>query len=139
MCHPFCARNEVESWPGENSVDRIRYLSGLEYERRFRDWIEGVGYDLEIYRKTFRQARVEWRISPIDDQTSALRITVYPEPLQGKSAIMRWLAHVAFIRPKLSSYLDSVVRGFEWYITKGEAVPRNQFGRHRWFSQRKQA
>jgi hypothetical protein len=26
------------------------------------------------------------------------------------------------------------VRGFEWYATKGQPVPRNQFGTHPWFS-----
>jgi hypothetical protein len=26
------------------------------------------------------------------------------------------------------------VRGFEWYVTRGEPVPRNKFGKHPWFS-----
>jgi hypothetical protein len=34
----------------------------------------------------------------------------------------------------LKKYLESVVRGFEWYVMRGEPVPRNQFGRHPWFS-----
>ena len=32
--------------------------------------------------------------------------------------------------------LVMVTRGFEWYVTRGEPVPRNQFGPHPWFSAR---
>jgi len=39
-----------------------------------------------------------------------------------------------YIRPMLKTYLSSVTRGFEWYVTSGEPVPRNHFGRHSWFS-----
>jgi hypothetical protein len=48
-CHPFCARNPVKVWPGSNSQDEVHYLSGWVYERRFHQWIEGIGYDLETY------------------------------------------------------------------------------------------
>jgi len=34
----------------------------------------------------------------------------------------------------LAKYLQSVVMGFEWYVIRGEVVPRNQFGPHPWFS-----
>jgi hypothetical protein len=34
----------------------------------------------------------------------------------------------------LGKYLQSVVKGFEWYVTRGEPVPRDQFGKHTWFS-----
>ena len=27
-CHPFCAANPVQAWPGERSRDEVRYLSG---------------------------------------------------------------------------------------------------------------
>jgi hypothetical protein len=35
LCHPFCASNRVEVWPGEGSWDLIHCLSGWIYERRF--------------------------------------------------------------------------------------------------------
>jgi hypothetical protein len=70
-CHPFCAKNPVAAWPGEDSRDSVHYLSGWVFERRFRR----------------------------------------------------------------RSYLLSVVGGFEWFVTRGEPVPRNQFGRHPWFSE----
>ena len=137
LCHPFCERNPVDHWPGKDSVDRIQYLNGLRYERRFYDWIEGTGYDLQILRGTRRQADVSWRITVVDDSNSTLRITVFPEAFQQRPVAIRWIPHLFVLRPKLSSYLDSVLRGFEWYITKGEAVPRNQFGEHPWYSRRK--
>ena len=27
-CHPFCARNPIQVWPGEGSRDEVHYLSG---------------------------------------------------------------------------------------------------------------
>ena len=49
-CHPFCAQNPIEAWPGDGSRDQVHCLSGWVYERRFCQWIDGVGYDLEIGR-----------------------------------------------------------------------------------------
>ena len=57
-CHPFCARNPVHRWPGADSHDEIHYLSGRVFERRFRSWIEGVGYDLEVGRPGGRTSSV---------------------------------------------------------------------------------
>ena len=48
LVHPFCESNVVVEWPGETSIDQIRYRSGNGYDRRFTRWIDGVGYDLEI-------------------------------------------------------------------------------------------
>lgn len=133
-CHPFCAANPVHEWPGEHSRDEVHYLSGWIFERRFRRWIEGVGYDLDIGRRCGRTSRVSWRIMPEDDSGSSLRITVYPYVLQSIPIVIRWIPHLARVRPMLETYLSSVTRGFEWYVTRGEPVPRNCFGRHPWFS-----
>ena len=134
LCHPFCASNPVHAWPGPGSRDEVRYLSGWVYERQFRAWHEGVGYDLEIGRKGGSKSLVSWRITPIDDQSSKLRITVCPHPLQNLPAIIRWIPYVLWLRPLTRKYLESVVGGFEWYIVRHEAVPRNAFGTHPWFS-----
>ncbi len=134
LCHPFCERNPVEVWPGAESRDVIHYLSGWIYERRFRRWLDGVGYDLEIGEPGGRTSFVSWRITPLDEQSCRLRISVEPHLLQELPAAIRWLPHGAFVRPMLRRYLSSVVRGFEWYVTRGEPVPRDQFGRHPWFS-----
>jgi len=132
--HPFCTKNPVHEWGSANSRDEIHYLSGWSYERRFSEWHDGRGYDLETYRKDKRIASVSWRITEVDDATSMLEITVYPHVLQDWPAIARWVAYWLRIKPYLRSYLRSVVMGFDWYITKGERVPRDAFGKHPWFS-----
>lgn len=134
LCHPFCKRNPVIAWPGEGAKDEIHYLSGWVYERSIRRWIEGVGYDLEIGRPGGGVSQVTWRISPTRLRDSVLEITVYPHLLQHLPVAVRWIPHLARLRPQLRAYLSSVVRGFEWYVIRGEPVPRNQFGTHPWFS-----
>ena len=132
--HPFLADNPIEAWPGANSRDEVRYLSGVIYERRFRGWQDGEGFDLEIFHKGERSAWVSWRIVPTDADRTNLSITVYPLAMQHLPAVVRRLPHLFVLRPRLRAYLESVVRGYEWYITKGEPVPRNQFGAHPWYS-----
>ena len=134
LCHPFCRKNPVHVWPGPQSRDEIHYLSGLVYERRFNDWVDGVGYDLDIVGKGGSKARVSWRITPLDDRQCALRITVYPLTLQNFPTIVRWIPHLYWLRPQLRNYLESVVHGVEWNVIRNEQVPRNAFGTHPWFS-----
>ena len=134
LCHPFCSSNPVQVWPGPESRDEVHYLSGWILERRFVHWLEGVGYDLEIGRCGGEKSFVSWRIAPIDDQNCTLRITVYPHILQRVPLVIRWLPHMLRVRPMLRKYLQSVVGGFDWYVTCGEPVPRNNFGSHPWFS-----
>ncbi len=133
-CHPFCTKNPVHEWDGARSRDEIHYLSGWMYERRFREWDEGRGYDLDTYRGDKLIASVSWRVTEIDDASSTLEITVYPHVLQTWPAIARWFAYWLRIKPYLRSYVRSVLMGFEWYITRGERVPRDAFGKHPWFS-----
>ena len=133
-CHPFCARNPVHAWPGANARDEVHYLSGWMYERRFRNWIEGVGYDLEIGRPGGGQSSVSWRIEPRAENSCTLTITVFPDVLQDLPVAIRWIPHLLRVRPMLKQYLDSVVRGFEFYVLHGEPVPREDFGTHPWFS-----
>lgn len=134
LCHPFCAANPVHQWPGEHSRDEVHYLSGWVFERRFCRWIDGIGYDLEIGRKGGKSSFVSWRIGATSERSSVLRIAVYPYALQKLPLVIRWLPHRLRLKPLLSRYLSSVVKGFEWYLVHGEPVPRNHFGSHPWFS-----
>jgi hypothetical protein len=134
LCHPFCARNPVQVWPGPGSKDEVHYLSGWVLERRFLEWIDGIGYDLDIGRSGGARSLVSWRITPIDDHSCALRIKVCPHALQHLPTVIRWLPHTLWLRPLLQKYLDAVVRGVEWYVIRGAPVPRNAFGTHPWFS-----
>ncbi len=134
FCHPFCKTNPVEIWPGEGSHDLIEYLNGWVFERRFFNWYEGIGYDLEIGRRGGRNSEVSWRIRKIDSNQSILTICIYPYIVQNLPVAIRWIPHLFRVRPSLRSYLDSVTKGFEWFINRNEKVPRNQFGKHPWFS-----
>lgn len=133
-CHPFCEKNPVDQWPGVGAKDTIHYYSGWVLHREFSNWVDDVGYDLIIGRKGGRQSYVSWRITQDGDNLSTLNITLYPHVLRNVPVAIRWIPHFAFIRPKMQNYLDSVVRGFEWFITTGTPVTKNQFGSHPWFS-----
>lgn len=132
--HPFVKANPVQRWAGADSRDEVHYLNGAVYRREFREWHEGGGYELEIFHEDRKLAWVSWYILMYCDAPRALEITVYPLALQHWPTTLRWAPHLALLKPRLQTYLDSVVRGFEWFITKGEPVPRNQFGKHPWYS-----
>jgi hypothetical protein len=133
-CHPFCESNPVYEWPGVGSRDAVYYHSGWVLHREFINWVAGVGYDLLIGREGGRNSYVSWRIGADQENTATLSITIYPHTLQHIPAAIRWLPHIMYIQPALSSYLKSVVKGFEWFITTGNPVARDQFGSHQWFS-----
>ena len=128
--HPFLADNPIENWPGPASRDEVHYLNGVVYTRDFKEWHDGAGFELEISRRSKKIAWVSWQVMPVAENTATLRITVLPD----LSPLVRWVPYLLILRPRLRSYLRSVVGGFRWYIEKCEAVPRNQFGAHPWFS-----
>jgi hypothetical protein len=134
LYHPFCEKNIVFDWPGSESHDEIHYFNGVVLVRRFTDWYEDVGYDLEIGRDGGRTSVASWRISPIDEQRSSIAITIYPHAFQRLPIVVRWMPHLFWLRPQLERYLTSVVDGLHHFVTRGEKVQRNQFGAHPWFS-----
>lgn len=133
-CHPFCEKNPVTNWPGVGGRDTIYYYSGWVLHRKFTDWIEGIGYDLTIGREGGKDSFVSWRITEEMENLSNLQITIFPHALQKIPAAFRWAPHLLYIRPALQSYLESVVKGFDWFITTGTPVTKDQFGSHKWFS-----
>jgi hypothetical protein len=134
LCHPFCQSNPVEKWPGKDSVDWVKYYNGLEFKRVFTNWIDGIGYDLLIGKKDGKQSKVVWRILNYDNSLSELNITIYPHNLNKYPNFVKSLAYIFYIKPMLLKYLSSVLSGFSFYITNGLPVEKNQFGKHRWFS-----
>ena len=134
LYHPFCEKNPVFEWSGAASHDEVHYFNGVVLVRRFKNWYDDVGYDLEIGRTGGRQSFVSWRIRPVENNRGSIEITIYPHALQNVPTAVRWLPHLTRLRPQLGSYLQSVVKGLEWFITQGQPVRRNQFGAHPWFS-----
>ncbi len=132
-CHPFCAANPVDVWPGVGSEDHIEYFNGRTITRRFVGWQEGAGYDIEITDANGTVATVDWRLSG-EGAGSALTIAITPHLFGNVPAVLRWVPYRALVRPMLARYLRAVVAGIEWRVTTGRPVRRNQFGAHRWFS-----
>ncbi|MHA1217427.1 MAG: hypothetical protein ACTSO5_01940 [Candidatus Heimdallarchaeaceae archaeon] len=138
LCHPFCKENIVKKWPGKDSADTIIYFSGWEFERNFFEWKIEKGYKLMIGRKGGRKTEVQWEIKESkkvgEGEQALLNISLKTPYLQEIPVIFRWIPHFLYLKPKMKKYLNSVVRGFEYYITTGKPVERNQFGSHSWFS-----
>ena len=79
--HPFCEHNPVMVWPGSAARDEIHYRSGWVYQRTFTDWIDGVGYDLDIGAAGEPISHVSWRLAPQSERACQLTISVWPRPL----------------------------------------------------------
>lgn len=132
--HPFCRTNEVLSWDDDERADRLEYLNGLTYVRRFQSWTPMEGYTLLIGEEGGYQSFVEWTVKAEGKHQSSLIICVHPFLLAGWP---KWASALPFrwwIRPRLTRYLKAVLAGYHHVETTGEAVPRNHFGRHGWFS-----
>jgi hypothetical protein len=129
--HPFCASNEVERWSGVGSRDRIRYHSGVLYEREALAWVDGVGYDLTVGPPPGPIAVARWRIDPADG-ADRCRITIEVTSFVRSDVTVevRERYERSVIRGAIPPYLDSVVRGVAWYSETGTPVQRNQFGAH---------
>ena len=132
--HPFCKRNNVISWPGNGSEDRLEYHNGMKFKRNFYNWSDN-GYDLRIGGKR-DMAIVNWVVEG-DDIKSSLRIRINPvikNYIPFKSKFIQTLLWFIYIKPMLQSYINHVTKGFSFYIKSENIVSPNQFGNHRWFS-----
>ena len=131
--HPFCRENSIIHWDNDNHEDKIVYLNDRTYIRRFVSWRTFEGYDLWIGDNNKDQSFVEWRLEKIDNG-SKLTITIYPFLLSTWPKVFSFLPYFLYINIKLKSYLFSVLSGIEWYVKEKTPVPKNQFGKHTWFS-----
>ena len=131
--HPFCKENSIIKWNNDHHEDKILYLNNKTYIRKFVSWKALKGYDLWIGDNNKDQSFVEWRLEKAGNR-SKLTITVYPFLLSTWPRILSFLPYFLYINIKLKSYLVSVLSGIEWYVKEKTPVPKNQFGRHSWFS-----
>ena len=131
--HPFCKENSIIKWNNDHHEDRILYLNEKTYIRKFVSWRVLKGYDLWIGDNNKDQSFVEWRLEKVGSR-SKLTITVYPFLLSTWPRILSFLPYFLYINIKLKSYLFSVLSGIDWYIKENTPVPKNQFGKHSWFS-----
>ena len=133
LYHPFCLKNQVINWSKEKSIDRIIYLNGKTFERKFFNWVPNTGYDLKINQISKLDSLVKWRIYSVADK-SEIEIKVYPYVFNQGSIILNILPFTIFSKPLLTNYLDSVTLGLKYYAETGNVVSKNQFGKNIWFS-----
>ena len=131
--HPFCKENSIIKWNNDHHEDKILYLNDKTYIRKFVSWRALKGYDLWIGDNNRDQSFVEWRLEKVGSR-SKLTITVYPFLLSSWPRVLSFLPYFLYINIKLKSYLFSVLSGIDWYIKENIPVPKNQFGKHSWFS-----
>tara|TARA_Y100000741_G_C18178115_1_gene528119 strand:+ start:261 stop:761 length:501 start_codon:yes stop_codon:yes gene_type:complete len=132
--HPFCKSNTPIEWNNKNHSDKLEYLNGMVFERHFVSWIKNEGYDLYIGRKNGRKSHVSWRIKRISDNQTELSIKVHPWIFNQGNRFIEFIPFEFFVRPRLKSYLQSVLGGLKWYVDNQKPTPRNHFGKIRWFS-----
>ena len=132
-CHPFCKKNTIIKWEKDSHSDILVYLNGLTYIRKFVKWNEKDGYSLLIGEENKEQSKVVWKINSQENKTY-LKISVYPYFLRDYPKFISFVPYKFFIKPKLTSYLNSVLDGINFYIVNKIPVQRNMTGRHTWFS-----
>jgi len=133
LFHPFCDKNLVIAWPGVGSIDQIFYYNGLVLERNFISWVENKGYDLLIGKKNGELSFVSWQIKE-NGGRSKLSISIYPYAYNKGRKLINILPYLLVVKPILTSYINSVMRGLEHYINTNRKVKKNQFGNHNFFS-----
>ena len=93
-CHPFCERNPVRRWPGDDAEDTIHYYGGRVVQRRFTEWLEGTGYDLVVVDNVgVEQARVRWRIEPESNAACRLTVSLHVLFLDHLPDVVRWVSY----------------------------------------------
>lgn len=132
--HPFCKKNKViEGDKKSIKKDILIYLNGVAFERDFYQWHEMIGYELMIGKKNGKKSKVVWKISK-KKHHSLLKIDVYPYKTDKINSLLYPIVFYLYIKPKLKSYLNSVLKGLKFYLYNNKNVVKNQFGKHRWFS-----
>jgi|TARA_B100001142_G_scaffold209995_1_gene208141 hypothetical protein len=135
LFHPFCKKNPVTVWDVDSHQDEIHYINGFILKRKFIAWEKNIGYDLVIGNKKHKQSFVSWRITDREKQNgSSLSISIYPYIYNMGFKFYDRIPFELYIRPQLSSYLNSVVGGLKWHIENNKPTPKNHFGPHKWFS-----
>ena len=135
LVHPFCKNNYAISWGSENSVDVLEYLNGLKFIREFQTWNPGKGYSLLIGTKNGKKSYVEWKIRS-KNKKQYLSITVYNHYMIKYPKFISFFPYEFMVKPNLKKYLESVIGGINYYLTKNKTVPKNNFGEHNWFSKK---
>ena len=135
LFHPYCKRNPILIWNDDGHEDEIHYMNGFVLKRKFVAWKKNVGYDLVIGNQKHEHSFVSWRLTEFEKpEICSLSISIYPYLFNLGLKFYDRIPFELYIRPKLSSYLDSVLGGLKWHLDNNKPTPKNHFGPHKWFS-----
>ena len=81
-------------------------------------------------------ADVRWNILTSDSDTTnlSIEIRVLDGALMSYPRIINRILLAFYVLPLLGSYLESVLKGFKYFIETGSSVSKNQFGSNSLFS-----
>tara|TARA_B110000003_G_scaffold73479_1_gene74889 strand:+ start:11106 stop:11600 length:495 start_codon:yes stop_codon:yes gene_type:complete len=132
--HPFCKQNNIlEIKDKKIKKDLLIYINGLEYVRIFKEWKNGIGYELLVGKEKGKKSRVKWLLSPSNKGTK-LSISILPYVSDKIFFLFRPFIYFFIVRPGLKKYLFSVLHGIKWVAETDTPVKKNQFGKHPWFT-----
>ena len=135
LFHPFCKEHNTLKFKDNTIIkDELIYLNGLNYVRNFNKWVPRVGYSLKIGSINAKQSSVNWEIIKGKSDINYVKITIKPYLSDRIPKFLYPFYHYIIIRPKLKSYLKSVLMGLNYYMLNKKSVPKSFFGTHSWFS-----
>ena len=143
LFHPFILSHFGKELTSVGDIDNIIYTNNLNFTRevisisepKVAADSESCGYDLLVGRK--KKSLVKWRLKNNLQGGADLSITIFPHTVSFYNKIIKFFVFNFYIKPQISNYLKSVTQGLKYYIETKEIVAKNQFGQHKWFSQKK--
>lgn len=130
LYHPFCLKNDLIE---REKKDELIYLNGLTYIREFTTWKPNQGFELCIGKKNGKKSKVLWELQAMNSGCE-IQISIFPYRTNKIAKLMYPFVNFFMIKPKLKKYLESVLKGLEYYLDHKVKVEKNQFGEHPWFS-----
>ncbi|GLS84309.1 hypothetical protein [Paraferrimonas haliotis] len=126
--HPFVKENPTEQWDGVECNDSVIYYSGLEYKREVLEWVSGEGFILLVSKQGKPQLTVKFRIIPVSDQQSNLRVSIQADLLHKFPSPIRKMFLKFKLKPTFEPYLSKVQQGFADFAESGVKVLPDQYG-----------
>ena len=83
---------------------------------------------LQIGGREGKKSKVIWEISS-DENNIFLSITIYPHFLANTARFFSFLPYKLLIRPKLTTYLHSVLGGINYYIIEKDQYQKTTLAR----------
>lgn len=142
LFHPFILSHFGKQLSSVGDKDNIIYINNLNFTREVISISEpkvdadseSCGYNLLVGRK--KKSLVKWRVKNNLLGSVDLSITIFPHTVSDYNKIIKFFVFNFYIKPQIRKYLKNVTQGLKYYIETKEIVQKDQFGKHKWFSQK---